>query len=70
MNQTDTHNNNNSIIIVVHIGLYADSKMPPGAYLFLRNTQGMAALRVRTCQWRIQGGFLVARKPPPGHDFF
>ena len=48
MNQTNTHNNNNNIIsIVVHI--YADSKMPPGAYLFLRNTQGMAALRVRTC---------------------
>ena len=45
MNQTNTHNNNNIIIIVVHI--YADSKMPPGAYL--RNTQGMAALRVRTC---------------------
>ena len=22
-------------------------------------------------QWRIQGGFMVARKPPPpGHDFF
>ena len=21
-------------------------------------------------QWRIQWGFLVARKPPPGHDFF
>ena len=20
-------------------------------------------------QWRIQGGFLVARKPPPSHDF-
>ena len=20
-------------------------------------------------QWRIQGGFLVARKPPLGHDF-
>ena len=47
MNQTNTHNNNNIIIIVVHI--YADSKMPPGAYLLLRNTQGMAALRVRTC---------------------
>ena len=46
MNQTNTHNNN-IIIIVVHI--YADSKMPPGAYLLLRNTQGMAALRVRTC---------------------
>ena len=40
MNQTNTHNNN-IIIIVVHI--YADSKMPPGACLFLRNTQGMAA---------------------------
>ncbi len=37
INQTNTHNNNNIIIsIVVHI--YADSKMPPGAYLFLRNT--------------------------------
>ena len=48
MNQTNTHNNNNIIIIVVHI-IYADSKMPPGAYLLLRNTQGMAALRVRTC---------------------
>ena len=23
--------------------------MPPGAYLLLRNTQGMAALSVRTC---------------------
>ncbi len=46
MNQTNTHNNN-IIIIVVHI--YADSKMPPGPYLFLRYTQGMAALRVRTC---------------------
>ena len=45
MNQTNTHNN--IIIIVVHI--YADSKMPPGAYLLLRNAQGMAALRVRTC---------------------
>ena len=56
MNQTNIHNNNNIIIIVVHI--YADSKMPPGADLLLRNTQrGMAAhghgrtriLRVRPC---------------------
>ena len=49
MNQTNTHNNNNIIIsIVVHI--YADSKMPPGAYLFLRiHIQAMAALRMRTC---------------------
>ena len=48
MNQTNTHNNNNNIIsIVVHI--YADSKMPPGAYLLLRTTQDMAALHVRTC---------------------
>ncbi len=46
MNQTNTHNNN-IISIVVHI--YAYSNMPPGAYLFLRNAQGMAALRVRTC---------------------
>ena len=53
MNQTNTHNN--IIIIVVHI--YADSKMPPGAYLLLRNTQGMAALRVRTCPapWGMSG---------------
>ena len=48
MNQTNTHNNNNIIIIIV-VHIYADSKMPPGAYRFLRNTQGMAALRVRTC---------------------
>ena len=47
MNQTNTHNN--IIIIVAHIKLYAEGKMPPGAYLLLRNTQGMAALRVRTC---------------------
>ena len=48
MNQTNTHNNNNNIIIIV-VHIYADSKMPPGGYLFLRNTQGMSALRVRTC---------------------
>ncbi len=48
MNQTNTHNNNNNTIIIV-LHTYADSKIPPGAYLFLRNTQGMAALRVRTC---------------------
>ena len=48
MNQTNTHNNNIIIIIIV-VHIYADSKMPPGAYLFLRNTQCMAALRVRTC---------------------
>ena len=48
MNQTNTHNNNNIIVIIV-VHIYAESKMPPGAYIFLRNIQGMAALRVRTC---------------------
>ena len=27
-------------------------------------------LRVLVDQWRIQGGFLVARKPPPAMIFF
>ena len=48
MNQTNTHNKNNIIIIIV-VHIYAYSKMTPGAYLFLRKSQGMAALRVRIC---------------------
>ena len=45
MNQTNTHNN---IIIIIVVHIYADSKMPPGAYILLRNTQGMAADMPRT----------------------
>ena len=44
MNQTNTHNNI----------IYADTtckRDAPGGYLLLRNTQGMSALRVRTCPW-------------------
>ena len=48
MNQTNTHNNNNIIIISIVVHIYADSKVTPGAYLLLINTQGMCADMPRT----------------------
>ena len=52
-------------------------RLPRKRILVKMFTTGMAFLllalsfsRDDDMQWRIQGGFLVARKPPSGHDFF